>query len=36
LGTNADEGRKILKEADIGVYLVNDFTEATETIKSIS
>jgi len=36
LGTNADEGRKILKEADIGVHLVNDFTEATETIKSLS
>ena len=36
LGTNADEGRKILKEAKIGVHLVNDFTEATKTIKSLS
>ena len=36
LGTNADEGRKILKEANIGVHLVNDFTEATKTIKSLS
>ena len=36
LGTNADEGRKILKEAKIGVHLVNNFTEATKTIKSLS
>ena len=36
LGTNAEEGRKILKEANIGVHLVNDFTEAAATIKSLS
>ena len=36
LGTNAEEGRKLLADSGLDVTLVNDFTEAAEAIKSAS
>ena len=36
LGTNAEEGRKLLTESSLDVTLVNDLTEVAEAIKSPS
>jgi succinyl-CoA synthetase beta subunit len=36
LGTNADEGRKMLAESSLDVKLVNDLGEAAAAIKALS
>ena len=36
LGTNADEGRAILRESSLDVTLVDDFAGATEALKALS
>ena len=33
-GTNADEGRKLLRESDLAVTLVDDLDEAAEALRA--
>jgi len=35
LGTNAEEGRKIISESDVKALLVDDLEEAANAIKSL-
>ena len=35
LGTNADEGRKLLEESNLNITLVDDLNQAAQAIKAL-